>query len=315
MSNGRLSRIGLSLRQRSFGFLWQVMVIAGTYFVYMFVRRFMITDIEPVAFANAVKLVSFEFARGFLLEPQWQAWAIENSKALIIFLNWVYIFTFFPIIAVTAVIVFIKDRPRYFYYRNVILLSFVFALTLFAVFPLAPPRLMPEHGFVDTIQQFGPTWYGGTDMAAAIYYNVYAAMPSLHFGWTILLGVLFLRMGPKWLKVAGVIYPTMTFLAITLTGNHYILDAVGGGAVALASFLGYEILLRLMPQTRPVRAFARSAGVRAITLIHVALLRWKADTLQVFTAMKSLIRTEGLSNGRWKGSSSIYKSLAKGKRT
>ena len=315
MVNGRMSRIALSLRQGHIGVLWQVIVIAGTYFVYMLVRRFMITDIEPVAFGNAVKLASFEFARGFLWEPQWQAWAIEHSRALIIFLNWTYIFTFFPVIAIAAVSVYIKDRPRYFYYRNVILLSFVFALILFALFPLAPPRFMPEHGFVDTIQRFGPTWYGGTDMAAAIYYNVYAAMPSLHFGWTILLGVLFLRMGPKWLKAVGVIYPTMTFFAITLTGNHYILDAVGGGAVALVSFIGYESLLRLRPHARPALAFVKTVGVRAAALIQTALLRLKADTLQVLTATKSLMRTEGLSNGKRKGGFPNYKSLAKAKRT
>ena len=315
MSNRGLSIKALYLRQGLRRHLWEVILLAGVYFVYMFVRKFMIPNIEPGAFENAVKLASFEFATGLLWEPVWQGWAIEHSKALVIILNWVYIVTFFPVIAITAFWVYIKDRPKYFYYRNVILLSFLIALLLFALFPLAPPRFMPEHGFIDSIQRFGPSWYGGSDMASAIYYNEYAAMPSLHFGWTVLFGVLFFRMGPIWLKVLGVIYPTMTFFAITLTGNHFILDAVGGAAVALASFLGYEGFLRLRPYYRPSLAFAKSSMGRAAALTHVTFLRLKVDTLLAIAAMKSFIRVEGLSDGKWKAGFPIYKSLVRAKRT
>ena len=293
MSKSGLRIKALYLRQGIRRHLWEVILLAAVYFVYMFVRKFMIPNIEPGAFENAVKLASFEFATGLLWEPVWQGWTIEHSKALVIFLNWVYVITFFPIIAITAVLVYIKDRPKYFYYRNLILLSFVIALLLFALFPLAPPRFLPEHGFIDSIQRFGPSWYGGSDMAAAIYYNEYAAMPSLHFGWTVLFGVLFFRMGPKWLKVLGVIYPTMTFFAITLTGNHFILDAVGGAAVALASFLGYECFLRLRPYFRPSLAFAKSSMCRAAALTHGTLLRLKADTLLALAVMKSLYEGGG----------------------
>ena len=315
MSNRVLRIKALSLKQGILGHLWEVMLLAGVYFVYMFVRKFMIPDIAPVAFENAVKLASFEFATGLLWEPNWQGWAIEHSKALVIFLNWVYITTFFPIIAITAVVVYIKDRPKYFYYRNVILLSFVIALLLFALFPLAPPRFMPEYGFIDSIQRFGPTWYGGSDMATAIYYNEYAAMPSLHFGWTVLFGVLFFRMGPIWLKVLGVMYPTMTFFAITLTGNHFILDAAGGAAVALASYLGYEGFLRLMPYLRPSLAFAKSSLGRAAASIPVTILRLKVDTLLILASVKSFMRAEGLSNWKRKAGLPLYKSLARAKRT
>ena len=79
----------------------------------------------------------------------------------------------------------------------------------------------------------------------AWFYNAYAAMPSLHFAWTIVFGLMFFRSrGSSALKVAGVAYPTATFFAITFTGNHYILDAVGGGVVALSSFLIYWGMLR-----------------------------------------------------------------------
>jgi membrane-associated phospholipid phosphatase len=76
------------------------------------------------------------------------------------------------------------------------------------------------------------------------FYNVHAAMPSLHFGWTLLFGVIFLRLLNTWLKILGLIYPVMTFFAITITGNHYILDAVGGAVLAVVSFTILELGVR-----------------------------------------------------------------------
>ena len=248
-----------SLRQRllSLRFLREVAIILGSYFVYMMARRFLIPDIEAEAFANGLKVVNFELATGLLLEARWQAWVLEHSKAMVIMFNWIYIATFIPILAITAALVYLKDRGRYFYYRNVWLVSFVLALLIFVLFPLAPPRFLPEYGYVDAIQKFGPTWYGGSDMARAVYYNVYAAMPSLHFGWTLLFGILYIRMGPPPLRVWGVLYPTMTFFAITITGNHYIMDAVGGLGVAIASYASYEVLRRVKPLVEtPLRAAA-----------------------------------------------------------
>ena len=118
----------------------QVLIVVGAYFLYMFIRRYLIADIETVAIENAIKVTAFEFARGFLWEPSWQAWVIEHSKGLAIFFNWVYILTFWPIIIVTAFIAYVLDRQKYFYYRNLILISLVISLIVFMLFPLAPPE-------------------------------------------------------------------------------------------------------------------------------------------------------------------------------
>ena len=315
-------RIGQRAKLPSFNLGWrkhvrEIVVVAGAYFVYMLVRRFLIPNLESVAFENAVKVTSFESAWGFFLEPKWQSWLIENSKVMVIFLNWAYIITFAPIICVTAIFVYMKDWPKYFYYRNVILMSFVFALLLFAVFPLAPPRFLPEYGFLDTLRSIGgPTsWYGGTDMAAAIYYNVFAAMPSLHFGWSILFGILYFRMGPAWLKVCGILYPTITLFAITLTGNHYIVDAIGGGAVALVSYLVYESSLRLKTRTAIALPLARAHLAQAGAHVHSTLLRWKVNAQLAFSAKMYQLKLERLSNGKWKTLFPVNISSAKTKRT
>jgi fumarate reductase subunit C len=75
-------------------------------------------------------------------------------------------------------------------------------------------------------------------------YNTNAAIPSLHFCWTVILGVLCLRSLPGWAKYLGFLYPGVTFLAIIITGNHFILDAVAGGLLAGAAFVIVELGLR-----------------------------------------------------------------------
>ena len=225
-----------------------------TYLTYMFARKVILNDVVPRATENAHEVVALEDSLHFFWEPAWQSWTIENAQWLVVTMNWAYILTFFPVIALTAVVFYLRDRPRYVYYRNVILTSYLVALLVFIFFPLTPPRMLgPEFGIVDSIAEYGPAIYGGREMA--FFYNAYAAMPSLHFGWTILFGVLFWNTkGSLWvtplLKMWGVSYPILTFFAITLTGNHYILDALGGAAVAALSLAIYHGALFWWRRTR-----------------------------------------------------------------
>ena len=211
----------------------ELAIIASAYFVYMYTRALVFDDFVATARANAIKIISLEQSLGFFWEPEWQAWTIGSAKALVVLFNWTYIVTFWPIILTTGTILYITNRPRYRYYRNIVLLSFALALIWFVLFPLAPPRMMGDH-FVDTIKAFGPTFYASREFAN--FYNPYAAMPSLHFSWTIMFGVLFLRMPNKLVKIFGIIYPTTTLLAITITANHYIMDAIAGGVLMIAAF-------------------------------------------------------------------------------
>ena len=117
--------------------------------------------------------------------------------------------------------------------------------------------------FMDTIQEFGPTFYASREFAN--FYNPYAAMPSLHFSWTVMFGILFLRTPNKWVKILGVIYPTTTLLAITITANHYIMDAIAGAALMVAAFalmeLGFRRLLFLPQISRRVRILMERRGL------------------------------------------------------
>lgn len=119
----------------------------------------------------------------------------------------------------------------------------VLALVGFWLYPLAPPRLMPGLGIIDTVhgvQDFSKPDYGTLTHLT----NQYAAMPSLHFGWSLWCGLVIAIVAPKlWMKTLGLLHPLFTAAAIVATGNHWILDAAGGAAVVGAGF-GLTYLLQ-----------------------------------------------------------------------
>ncbi|MFD3734261.1 bifunctional glycosyltransferase 87/phosphatase PAP2 family protein [Streptomyces sp. NPDC058632] len=110
------------------------------------------------------------------------------------------------------------------------------ALVGFWLYPLAPPRLMPNLGIIDTVhgvQDFSKPDYGTLTALT----NQYAAMPSLHFGWSLWCGLVIAIIAPRmWMKALGLLHPLFTVAAIVATGNHWILDAVGGALVVAAGF-------------------------------------------------------------------------------
>ncbi|MFH9039367.1 bifunctional glycosyltransferase 87/phosphatase PAP2 family protein [Streptomyces sp. NPDC017966] len=128
------------------------------------------------------------------------------------------------------------------------------ALVGFWLYPLAPPRLMPDLGIIDTVhgvQDFSQPDYGTLTHLT----NQYAAMPSLHFGWSLWCGLVIAIIAPRmWMKALGLLHPLFTAAAIVATGNHWVLDAVGGAVVVGAGF-GLTYLLQ-GPRARTVVAAA-----------------------------------------------------------
>ncbi len=138
-------------------------------------------------------------------------------------------------LAVLAVL-YARRPAAYRWARSALGFATVLALIGFWAYPLAPPRLMPDLGFIDTVhgvQDFTKPNYGTlTDLT-----NQYAAMPSLHFGWSLWCGLVVAVLAPRWwLKALGLLHPFLTLCAIVGTGNHWVLDAVGGAAVVGAGF-------------------------------------------------------------------------------
>ncbi|MFE1838815.1 bifunctional glycosyltransferase 87/phosphatase PAP2 family protein [Streptomyces sviceus] len=136
------------------------------------------------------------------------------------------------------------------------------ALVGFWLYPLAPPRLMPALGVIDTVhgvQDFSKPDYGTLTALT----NQYAAMPSLHFGWSLWCGVVIAIIAPRWwMKGLGLLHPLFTVSAIVATGNHWVLDAVGGAAVVAGGF-GLSYLFQ-GPRARVVRGAAEVDEERAL---------------------------------------------------
>ncbi len=127
----------------------------------------------------------------------------------------------------------------------------------FWLYALAPPRLLPDAGFVDTVVRFH-TWGSWASPSVAASSNQYAAMPSLHTAWAAWAAVAAFALTRRaWLRAAALAYPAATIVVVLSTANHYVLDVAGGlTAVALSFGLvtGAHALLRRRTAGAPAPA-------------------------------------------------------------
>jgi len=165
-----------------------------------------------------------------------------HFPAMIAFLVWGYLF---------------RPRAEYRWARNLVIALTCTALVVHIIFPLAPPRMFPQWGFIDTMTTFGPNAYAGTSGAMA---NQFAAMPSLHIGWAALIAYVIHRTGPRWLAWVATVHLAVTVLVVVVTANHYWLD----GVVALLLLAGAILVL---PGPGPDRK-AAAEGEAVLHLPH-----------------------------------------------
>ena len=159
---------------------------------------------------NANAVIALERWLGVFHEQSILAWMLEHAHNLVISFNWFYAVGFFPVILPFAVIMFISYRRHYRYYRSVLAVSILITWSIHAIYPLAPPRLIVGEGFIDTIASLSPDLYMSKDSLEL--YNAFSAMPSMHFGWTALVGLIVFRTGHTALRVIGIAYPALMFI-------------------------------------------------------------------------------------------------------
>ncbi len=213
--------------------------------------RFLSRDQVATAFDNAREVLGLESRLGLAVEADVQRLVLDHQW-LVSFLNEYYVRAHFPLTVAFLVVTFIRAPDVYRHMRNLFVIVTGLGLALHVVYPLAPPRMMP--GFVDTIARFGPAIYERSDVASVA--NQYAAMPSMHFGWAVLVAygtVLAARRPWRWVAIA---HPTITLVSITATANHYWLDAAVAGLLIAVGLL----LLNRAPAEEHA-----SAGPMAIT--------------------------------------------------
>jgi hypothetical protein len=167
-----------------------------------------------------------------LTPDHWSVGPLSLDRAtLISALNHFYLYSHFVGTAVFLVWLYLFRRRSFPFVRNVIVLTTALALAIYILFPMMPPRLMGD-------QMQVPDGYHVVDTLATLLtdqgrqgqfgYNPYAAMPSLHFAWALIVGVTLMRVGRRrLLRVAGLLYPVVMLVTILVSGNHLLLDAAG----------------------------------------------------------------------------------------
>ena len=226
--------------------LQEGVAVVGAFLVYFAIRG-AVVDRADEAMARGLKIIDWEKDWGIYHELWMQA-LILDQYWLIKVVNWVYFWGHMPLIVIVAVWLYSKHRETYRLARNSFLASGAIGLVGYWLFPVAPPRLIEGAGFVDTMALYDRVGYNAQETAAFV--NQFAAVPSLHFGWSLLLGFLIGRTGKSALWwVLGAVWPVAMFFSVVMSGNHFIFDAIAGGAVSFAG-LGVALWMERLVERR-----------------------------------------------------------------
>lgn len=224
----------------------QLSLFVGAYLLYQVVRG--LVDGNDVAKAswNATKVINLERTLHIFIEPHVQAWVL-NRRWLMDIADWSYLNAHYVVTIGALTFIYLRRNESFYFVRNMFMIAMAFALVGYALYPTAPPRLMPEWGFTDSIQQFtGITVEHGPSSALL---NLYAAIPSMHVCFSLMIGWPLARLVKhRAAAVAWAVYPLFVCFVVIATGNHYLTDVVLGGLTALTSaVLANQLLARARP--------------------------------------------------------------------
>ena len=215
--------------------LRQLLLFAGAYALYQVVRG--VVDGNDVARAswNATTIIDLERTLHVFVEPNIQAWT-ANMHWLMEGADWIYLNAHYVVTIGVLMYLYRRRRSSFCYVRNTFMIAMAIALIGYAVYPTAPPRLMPEWGFTDSIKQF--TGFTIEDHSVKALLNVYAAVPSIHVCFAILVGWPMAKLAPRpWAKALWLLYPLLITFVVVATGNHFLIDAFLGAVTAAVSML------------------------------------------------------------------------------
>ena len=168
-----------------------------------------------------------------------------------------YMVGFAPVVASALVWLAGSRRRLYAELRTLLFVSLGFALVVYVAFPTAPPRLVPGLDIDDTVGLAGHD----RGSFAGVRFDPYAAMPSLHVGWSVLVAAIVFRATTHtWVRALAIAHPVLMTLAVTATGNHYLVDSLAGASVALLAYAAVVAGRRALALGRSrARAHSRAA--------------------------------------------------------
>src|SRR3954464_8804459 len=199
--------------------LWQVVLFCGAYWLYRLPRG-EVWDQSAAAFEHARDIVSLERSLHVFVEPDLQSWAIGAGWVDDLG-SWMYLNSHFVVTTCTLAFIYLFRNEHFYFIRNMFMVAMALALVGYIIYPTAPPRMLPEFGFVDSVADFT----GVSPDSANVLFNPYAAVPSMHVGFALMLGVPMVRMARhRWAKALWAIYPALVTMVVIVTGNHWIFD-------------------------------------------------------------------------------------------
>ncbi|MEU0388702.1 phosphatase PAP2 family protein [Streptomyces chartreusis] len=220
---GPLPRLRTPRRPR---FWFEILLIAASYWVYSLVRN-AVPEQRTEALRNADWIWQAEQQLGIAVEESVNH-AVNSVTWLIIGMNYYYATLHFVVTLGVLVWLYRRHPGRYAATRLVLFGTTAVALVGYYLYPLAPPRLMNGGDFIDTVMVH-QTWGSMASGDLKHMSNQYAAMPSMHIGWSVWCGLtIFALATVPWVRVLGLLYPALTLVVIVATANHFWLDAVGG---------------------------------------------------------------------------------------
>jgi len=230
--------------------LWfEILLIAVSYWTYSLIRN-AVPEQRGQALRNADWIWKVEHHLGIAVEQSVNH-TINSVTWLIVGMNYYYATLHF-IVTLSVLVWLYRSHPgRYAATRLVLFATTGVALVGYYLYPLAPPRLMNGSHFIDTVMVH-QTWGSMASGDLKHVSNQFAAMPSMHIGWSLWCGLtIFALAKAPWVRVLGLLYPTATLIVIVATANHFWLDAVGGMMCLAFGFTVARVWYGRLPYALP----------------------------------------------------------------
>jgi hypothetical protein len=230
--------------------LWfEILLIAVSYWTYSLIRN-AVPEQRAEALRNADWIWRMEHHLGIAVEESVNH-GVNAVTWLIVGMNYYYATLHFVLTLAVLIWLYRVHPGRYGAARLTLFATTAVALAGYYLYPLAPPRLMNGNDFIDTVVVH-QTWGSMASGDLKNMSNQYAAMPSMHIGWSLWCGLTIFTLAKlPWVRILGLLYPTATLIVIVATANHFWLDAVGG-MICLA--FGYTVTRTwygALPQSLP----------------------------------------------------------------
>jgi hypothetical protein len=246
----RLNWIGARVLPRGWrDLLRQIALFLAAFMLYGVVRGLVDDGSVYKPFGDAMRIIDLERTLHIFIEPSVQAWAI-NKHWLMDGADWIYLNGHFVLTLLALLYIYLRRNGSFYFVRNMFLISMAIALVGYWLYPTAPPRLLPEWGFTDSVSQFLVGSAGHLDNGPGkAFLNFYAAVPSMHVCFAVMIGWSMSRL-VAWRpgKIAWSLYPPVVTFVVVATANHYLTDVFLGALTAAASmFLAQRLLARARP--------------------------------------------------------------------